>query len=67
MNKILAHVILNYFSFSFNFIKIEKNVPTFLEFGLYIYVNIFLKLIVPKVFFAFFILFYVLAFKNLQS
>ncbi len=66
MNKILAHVILNYFSFSFNFIKIEKNVPTFLEFGLYIYVNIYLKHIVPTFFFAF-ILFYVLAFKNLQS
>ncbi len=27
MNKILAHVILNYFSFSFNFIKIEKKRP----------------------------------------
>ncbi len=34
MNKILAHVIWNLFSF--NFIQIKKNVPTFPEFGLYI-------------------------------
>ncbi len=34
MNKILAHVILK--SFSFNFIKKKKNVPTFPEFGFYV-------------------------------
>ncbi len=33
MNTILAYVIWNYFSF--NFIQIKKNAPTFLEFGLY--------------------------------
>ncbi len=33
VNKILAHVILN--SYSFHFIQIKKNVSTFPEFGLY--------------------------------
>ncbi len=42
VNKILAHVIWN--SFSFHFIQIKKNVPTFPGFGLYLYLFIFYNL-----------------------
>ncbi len=37
VNKILAHVIWNSFTFHFIFKCSQKNVPTFPEFGLYIY------------------------------